>query len=265
MRALAQAAASPDAATAALAQHNLGSMHHGSSRDLRVPLDLDASAREYAACVHTLLGNPAVAAANAVVLADAVHACACAVVEDELPFESEGAQCALGALTAACSACDGGAPKVVNADVAVMAWFGRAQAATQRRADREKAARCYRRAVAAGTRLAVNCDARARHNAAVAARNLAVLEARTSEELAAADAAVVADAENLSQLYVTSSAGGAAVPVDRGRCASCGAAPLVLKRCGGTCGGRVKYCGAACYAAHVREHMQRDGCRKVKA
>lgn len=260
-----EAAASRDARIAVPAWHSLGALHHGASGDARVPLDVRASASAYAKCVQALIADPAQARQQELLklFVDAVHACGMALTE-ELPLDSAESEAALAALKAVCRACDGDAPKIPSAEAAVFGWFGRAQLAFEHRSDRSEAARCQRHTVAAGLRLKPGCDPRAREEADTARRNLAVLEARSDLERERANREVRAAVPDTTRLFTAVRTSDTVAPVPRDCCAACGASPLVLKKCGGSCGGAVRYCGAACFAAHVRQHMSESGCKKRK-
>jgi hypothetical protein len=238
--------------------HMLGAIHHGASGNPRIPVDLDASAHAYASCVTALLRAPSPAASP--LFFDAVHACKAAVTEREVAAHGAAWLAVCAALKAAAAACDACAARG-EADVAVVAHFGLAQAAYNL-GERERAARRYRRALRAAAKDAPCTDARARECAAGAAENLAVLEAATPEARALANAVVMqAGPQRVDFVELPADTPAVARPA----CTGCGATPLALKKCAGTCGGAARYCGAACYAAHVRQHMRDAGCKKKPA
>jgi hypothetical protein len=259
-----EAAASRETRIAAQASHDLGAMYRGAGGDARVPLDVRASARAYARCVLLLAGDPAVARQRYLaIFVDAVHAC-CVALTKELPPDSPEVGQVLAALKATCRACGGDAPQISSADAAVFAWSHRSLTAFVH-GDLEEAARCLRHTIAEGLQLRPGCDPRARGYADSARRNLAALEARSDEERLRASQDLNASTAYPSRVFTAVTADGTPRPpvtVPRERCAACGASPLVLKKCGGSCGGAVCYCDAVCHAAHVREHMRESGCKK---
>jgi hypothetical protein len=282
LRAASSATASAPAA-AAQAYHMLGALHHGAAPDAALPLDVAASATAYAGCVTALLSLPSLSSTlKHPMFFDAVHACKGVLSHEEVPPGCDAFLAVNAALKRAVAACEKAvvADDAVDAaaalDVFVVACFGIALGAFTMR-ERPRAARYYRRALAVTQRAAargVRCgDVRARESAASAARNLAVLEASTLEEHVAANAEVCAATDpscrSSAEMLVSVSADDASPPVllsavPRPACDACGATPLALRACGGTCGGAARYCGAACYAGHVRQHMRDTGCKKRK-
>jgi hypothetical protein len=255
-------AAAAEDGSSAQALHLLGAMHHGATGDPRVALDVDASARAYAGCLQMLLRDASRAgaprASASPLFFDATHACKAAVTEREVPPDSEAWAAVCAALRAVSTACDAGTGVgAADFDAAVVAWFGLAQAAFST-GDRAAAARRYRRALAVAARGGSAANTHARGCAEGSASNLAVLEAPPGAAKAAANAAVCAG-EDASRVDVRTY-DVRTLPA----CAACGATPLALKKCGGTCGGAARYCDAVCYAAHVKQHMRESGCKKVK-
>jgi len=125
--------------------------------------------------------------------------------------------------------------------------------------DRDRAARHFRRALALAQRAGLLLDQRAQPMVELVARNLAGLEAKTPEELrritqAARDTGRVGVVITMKACDF--------VPSARPACSACGKQPLVMKVCGGTCGGAARFCDAVCFAAGIRSHMRESGCKK---
>jgi hypothetical protein len=93
------------------------------------------------------------------------------------------------------------------------------------------------------------------------------MEAETPQEKAAAMAAqaleiMASDPEHADQRISSTHYDHDLLPVERPACAGCGATPLRLLPCSGTCGGKERFCDAACFARSWKEHRERCGCRK---
>jgi hypothetical protein len=276
---VASSAAASEPAAAAQAFHVLGALHHGAAPDAALPLDEAASAAAYAGCVTALLSLASLRATlTHALFFDAVHACKSALAYEEVPPGSDAFLAVNAALKRTVASCEHAAtdnPDATKAlDATVISCFGIGVGAFAAR-DRQRAARYYRRLLTVVERAAahgVRCgDPRACECAPTAALNLAVLEASMLQEHAAANAAVRADSSQCSVATTLAAVtDDGAEPqmvssVQRPACAACGAKPLApLRACGGTCGGAARYCGADCYAGHVRQHMRDSGCKKRK-
>ena len=155
------------------------------------------------------------------------------------------------------------------------AYFSLGVDAFQRR-DREEAARRYRQvlnAFEASGGAAVNTSKIAVECVDGATANLRVLEAATPEEHALASQLQRArlqeeDPEHWQQRSALRANDVPLGGTQRPACAGCGAQPLTLKLCKGSCGGAGadgKFCGSECFARSWREHKQKTGCRNVAA
>ena len=267
------------------AAHSLGALLHGAA-GAAVPMDVKASALQYCCCVRRALEQaqargvrPSVA--FPVVFGDAVHAVGAALEFEEVrPGEPEHAECVA---TLRRVAHDCGRSEVLarsastakDAEAAMNAYFSLGVDAFQQH-DREEAARRYRQVLnvfetAGGA--AVNTEKLARDCVDGAAANLRVLEAKTPEEHQLASQMQrarlqQADPEHWEQ---RSALRANLVPtggMQRPACAGCGATPLTLKLCKGSCGGAGadgKFCSTECFVANWKAHKEKTGCRNVAA
>ena len=131
--------------------------------------------------------------------------------------------------------------------------------------DLDHAARYIRRLLAVAQRAGGFADEDVNKHVSITKANLAVFEATTPEEHALA----VQHAKLLMSSCPTgfrceSFPTQVPMAMERPACSTCGKQPLTLKVCGGTCGGAVRYCDAACHAVHIRQHMRESGCKKRK-
>lgn len=129
--------------------------------------------------------------------------------------------------------------------------------------DRETAARRLRRGAAAGAKMppSGNLYEHARGAARTCAENLAVLEAMSPEEKAAHCIAMnVRNAPGRVDRY---SYDHDVEPVPRPACDACGATPLTLLKCGGSCGGVARYCTKECGQRNWKAHKAATGCRNT--
>ena len=170
----------------------------------------------------------------------------------------------VGALRAAVAACEK-SPDETHAATAVTALAGLANVA-RNLDDLDRAARHIRRLLAVAQRAGDFDSAYVNDQVLCARVNLAILEAKTDDEhdraVKQAEQLIAGGAsEGFSGEYSKSEGPTA---VERPACSACGAQPLTTKVCGGTCGGAARYCDAACYTAHIRQHMRESGCKKRK-
>ena len=275
------AASEPEAA------HMLGALLHGASGSAAVATDLKASAAHYCCCVRRALEiaqtcelRPCVTFPK--VFGDAVHAVGSALQFEEVaPCEPEYAACvaALRRVAHDCGrsevlAC--AATAAGDAEAAMNAYYALGVDAFQR-GDREEAARRYRQTIQVHESAAARSDTRAfRDVINGATANLRILEAKTPEEHALASQIkrtqlMAADPEHFQQRIATRTS---LVPVvggggcERPACAGCGATPLTLKKCTGSCGGAGedgKFCSAECFARSWKAHKRKTGCRNKPA
>jgi hypothetical protein len=266
------------------AAHTLGALLHGGSGSASVANDFKASATHYCCCVRRILTlaqsrglRPAVA--YPAIFGDAVHAIGSALEYEEVKEqEPEYAECeaTLRLVARECGRsqllqrADTGAG---DAEAAVNALFSLGVAAAQR-GDRDGAAHRYRQTISAFEKAggaAVSSGRYLRGAVDGAVNNLRVLEAKTREDHALAmtmqrASLAAADPEHVeSRLSSRVVQAGA---VARPACAGCGATPLTLKLCTGSCGGagaEGKFCGDACFRRSWKAHKKRTGCRNTAA
>ena len=230
------------------------------------PLDKVVAADCAARGCTTLLranGGGAPPAARCELFISTVSACRNAVAHDYAEPDTDAWSAVINALRAVVTACEKSS-EAAQAAAAVHALSGLNEVATTN-ADYTQAARHLRRLLAVAERAGPFSDAFMSDLVATSRMNLAVLEAQTPEELQ------LARQQQHEHLASSNSFEMADIPseepllgVERPACSACGAQPLTLKLCGGTCGGAVRYCDAACHAAHIRQHMRESGCKKRK-
>jgi len=92
--------------------------------------------------------------------------------------------------------------------------------------------------------------------------NLGCLEAVTPEEKELWRAKQVIDVGFDARRISTNAYTHDIPAIGRPVCAGCGATPLKLKSCTGTCKGAGKFCSADCFARSWKEHRKTTGCRK---
>jgi hypothetical protein len=137
---------------------------------------------------------------------------------------------------------------------------------------RDKAASHYRSSLAAletSGRSLSSLSAYAREAVTMSRNNLRVLEAETpaakqDAELRGASEVLQTDPEHAALRLSATVYARELQPVERPACAGCGATPIRLLRCSGSCGGeKEQFCSAACFSRSWADHRRRLGCRNV--
>ena len=188
-----------------------------------------------------------------------VKSCSDVVKDRGVDRQSQYWLSGLRTLRAVVTACEK-SPSAVDAASAVLAHNALGWAATCDD-DVDRAARHYRRILAVSQRIGTLSDEEAQRVVMLAETNLAMLEAKTEEDFERAQA-LKQQLPTHGPPYISET--GSTRATQRPACSACGAQPLTLKVCSGTCGGAARYCDATCFAAHIRQHMRESGCKKRK-
>ena len=241
-----------------------------------VPTDLQRSALAYctlAVYMHLDLAEAKNIRPGAVcppshgvnIFAEAVDAVGGAVGYEEVAEGSPAYKACLETLKRCAVACAHSA-EITDVEATLLAHFGLGLAYAVR-GERERAAAHYRKALAAAEGAHARLSPRAKEAFAMARRNLRTMEATTPLDHVLSQIAARAEmARDYPEHAATRVSAGRVVdgPVERPACAACGATPLTLKKCSGTCGGSERFCGAACFATAWPDHKKRLGCRARK-